>query len=70
VERDRLTAALRLIWVIPQIVVLAFVYIGAFFVAIAGWLGALFTGELPDFAENSSPVPFGGGFASVPTFTS
>ena len=52
VERDRLTAALRLIWVIPQLVVLAFVYIGAFFVAVVGWLGALFTGELPDFAEN------------------
>ena len=51
VERDRLTAALRLIWVIPQLVVLVFVYIGAFFVAIAGWLGALVTGELPDFAE-------------------
>jgi len=52
VERDRLTAALRIIWVIPQLVVLAFVYIGAFFVAVVGWLGALFTGELPDFAEN------------------
>ena len=52
VERDRLTAALRFIWVIPQLVVLAFVYIGAFFVAVVGWLGALFTGELPDFAEN------------------
>jgi hypothetical protein len=51
-ERDRLTAALRLIWVIPQAFVLFFVYIAAFFVAIAGWFGALFTGELPDFAED------------------
>jgi hypothetical protein len=52
VERDRLTAALRLIWVIPQFVVLTFIYIGAFFVAVVGWFGALFTGELPDFAQN------------------
>jgi Domain of unknown function (DUF4389) len=51
VERDRLTAALRLIWVIPQAIVLTFVYIAAFFVAVVGWLGALVTGELPDFAE-------------------
>ncbi len=51
VERDRLTAALRLIWAIPQLVVLTFVYIGAFFVLVVGWFGALFTGELPDFAE-------------------
>jgi len=50
-ERDRLTAALRLIWVIPQAFVLFFVSIAAFFVAVAGWFGALFTGELPDFAE-------------------
>jgi hypothetical protein len=52
VERDRLTAALRIIWVIPQLVVLTFVYIGAFFVLVVGWFGALFTGELPDFADN------------------
>jgi hypothetical protein len=52
VGRDRLTAALRIIWAIPQLVVLAFVYIGAIFVVIVGWLGALFTGELPEFAES------------------
>jgi len=51
VQRDRLTAALRIIWVIPQAFILFFVYIAAFFVAVAGWFGALFTGELPDFAE-------------------
>ena len=51
-ERNRLTAALRLIWVIPQAIVLYFVYIAAFFVAIVGWFGALFTGELPGFAED------------------
>jgi hypothetical protein len=50
-ERDRLTAALRLIWVIPQAFVYFFVAIAAFFVVIAGWFGALVTGELPEFAE-------------------
>jgi hypothetical protein len=52
VERDRLTAALRIIWVIPQLVVLTLVYFGAIFVAVVGWFGALFTGELPEFAED------------------
>jgi len=52
VERDRLTAALRFIWAIPALFVVAFVYIGAFFVAIVGWFGALITGELPDFAQD------------------
>jgi hypothetical protein len=52
IERNRLTGALRIIWVIPQMVVLFFVFIGAFFVVILGWLAALLTGELPDFAEN------------------
>lgn len=50
--RNRLTAALRFIWAIPQLFVLIFVYIAAFFVAIVGWFAALVTGELPDFAEN------------------
>jgi len=36
-ERNRLTAALRLIWVIPRRSLLYFVYIAAFFVAIVGW---------------------------------
>lgn len=51
-ERNRLTAGLRLIWVIPQFFVLYFVGIAAFFVLVAGWFVALFTGELPEFAEN------------------
>ena len=50
-ERDRLSAALRIIWVIPQVFVLFFIYIAAFFVLVAGWFVALATGELPDFAE-------------------
>lgn len=50
-ERDRLTAALRLIWAIPQIIVLIFVSLAAFVVVIFGWFGALFTGRLPAFAS-------------------
>jgi hypothetical protein len=51
-ERDRLTAALRFIWVIPQVFVLLFVFIAAFFVLVFGWFGALFTGRLPTFASD------------------
>ena len=50
-QRNRLTAALRIIWVIPQLIVLVFLGIAAFFVLVLGWFGALFTGELPAFAE-------------------
>lgn len=50
-ERDRLTAALRVIWVIPQAFVLIFVFIAAFFVLVFGWFGALFTGRLPESAS-------------------
>ena len=51
VERNRLTAAIRIIMVIPQFFVLFFVGIAAAVVLIIGWFGALFTGRLPDFAE-------------------
>lgn len=51
-DRDRLTAALRAIWVIPQVFVLMFVFIAAFFVLVIGWFGALFTGRLPVFASD------------------
>jgi hypothetical protein len=51
-ERNRLTCGLRLIWVIPQFIVLFFVGIAAFVVAIIGWFGALVTGRLPQFAED------------------
>ncbi|MGD0880616.1 MAG: DUF4389 domain-containing protein [Acidimicrobiales bacterium] len=46
-DQRRLTVAFRLILVIPQFVVLAFVAVGAFFVIILGWFAALFTGRLP-----------------------
>ena len=44
----RLTVFFRFILVIPQVFVLYFVGIGAFFVAIVGWFAALFTGRLPE----------------------
>ncbi len=50
-ERNRLTAALRMIWVIPQAFVLLLVFIAAFFVLVFGWFGALLTGRLPTFAS-------------------
>lgn len=45
--RNRLTCAIRVIWVIPQFVVLIFVNIAAFFAVIAAWFIALVTGQLP-----------------------
>jgi hypothetical protein len=50
-ERDRATVALRLLLMVPQLLVLLLVSIGAIFVAIAGWFGALVTGRLPEFAQ-------------------
>jgi hypothetical protein len=51
-QRDRLTALIRIIMVIPQWIVLFFVYIAALVVVIIGWFAALVTGRLPDFAVN------------------
>jgi hypothetical protein len=50
--RNRLTAAIRIIMVIPQIIVLFFLGIAALIVAIIGWFAALVTGHLPGFAED------------------
>jgi Domain of unknown function (DUF4389) len=44
--RNRLTCAIRLIWAIPQLFVLLFLNIVAFFAVIAAWFVALFTGRL------------------------
>jgi hypothetical protein len=49
--RDRITAALRIIWVIPQWFALIFVGIAALVVTVIGWFAALVSGELPEFAE-------------------
>jgi Domain of unknown function (DUF4389) len=46
--RNRLTVFFRLILVIPYLIWIALWGIAAFFVAIAGWFAALFTGRLPD----------------------
>jgi hypothetical protein len=47
-SRNRLSVAFRLILAIPHIVWLMLWSIAAFFVSIAGWFAALFTGRLPD----------------------
>jgi hypothetical protein len=51
-RRNRLTAGIRLIMVIPQVIVLFFVAIAGLIVAIIGWFAALVTGHLPTFAED------------------
>lgn len=43
----RWTVLIRVILAIPQIIVLYFLFVAAFFVAIVGWFAALFTGQLP-----------------------
>src|ERR1700676_3264205 len=48
----RLTVGFRIILVIPQIVVLYFLFIAMFFVALIGWFAALFMGRLPDWAHS------------------
>jgi hypothetical protein len=50
-KQRRWTVLIRFILAIPLYVVLLVIGIGAFFVAIIGWFGALFTGELPGFAR-------------------
>jgi hypothetical protein len=50
--QDRLSAVIRLIMAIPQFFVLYFVDIALSIVALIGWFAALFTGRLPDFAQD------------------
>ena len=47
----RVTVIFRIILAIPQFVVLIFLGIAGFFVAVVGWFAALVTGELPEFAH-------------------
>lgn len=47
----RVTVIFRIILAIPQFIVLIFLGIAGFFVAVIGWFAALFTGRLPDFAH-------------------
>jgi Domain of unknown function (DUF4389) len=47
----RVTVVFRIILAIPQFIVLIFLGIAGFFVAVIGWFAALFTGRLPEFAH-------------------
>ena len=48
----RLTVAFRIILAIPQIIVLYFLAIATFFVAVIVWFAALFMGRLPEWAQS------------------
>lgn len=50
--QSRVTVLFRLIMAIPHFIVLFFLDIGALVVAFLGWWGALFMGQLPDFAAS------------------
>ncbi|MFE9120460.1 DUF4389 domain-containing protein [Streptomyces sp. NPDC007172] len=47
-RQRRWTVLLRWLLLLPQFVVIVFLGLAAFFVTIAGWFAALFTGRLPD----------------------
>src|ERR1700740_438506 len=46
----RATVAIRFILAIPHFLALYFIGFAAFVLVVMGWLGALVTGRLPDFA--------------------
>jgi Domain of unknown function (DUF4389) len=50
--QSRVTVLFRLLMAIPHFIVLFFLEIGALVVAFLGWWGALFMGQLPDFATS------------------
>jgi hypothetical protein len=49
--QNRWTVGFRLILLIPQVIVLLFLWLATVVVAIIGWFAALFTGRLPEFAH-------------------
>ena len=49
--QGRLSVGFRIILAIPQIIVLYFLFLAVFFVAVIGWFAALFTGRLPEWAH-------------------
>ena len=49
--QNRWSVGFRIILAIPQLFVLLVLYVVAFFVAVIGWFGALFTGRLPMWAH-------------------
>ena len=52
--QGRLTVGFRIILAIPQFIVLYFLFIAVFFVAVIGWFAALFTGRLPGVGAHAS----------------
>lgn len=50
--RNRVTSFFRYFMVIPHMIVLALVFIGAYIAYIIGWFAVLFTGKLPDGIAN------------------
>jgi hypothetical protein len=51
-SQRRLTVAFRIILAIPQFIVLYFLAVATFFVAVIGWFAALFMGRLPEWAHS------------------
>jgi hypothetical protein len=51
-RQRRATVGFRLILIIPHLFLLIFLAVAAWVVAFLGWWGALFTGQLPEFAVN------------------
>jgi Domain of unknown function (DUF4389) len=47
-DRNRLTVALRIIWIIPQLIVVAFLFIALWVVYVIGFFAVLFTGKWPE----------------------
>ena len=66
-RQRRVTVFFRLLMVIPHYFVLSFLGIAALVVAFIGWWGALFTGQLPEFAADFLRATTGGTRASRPT---
>jgi Domain of unknown function (DUF4389) len=51
-DQSRLTVLVRVFMILPQLIVLGVLGVAAYVVTIIGWVGALFTGRLPDFAAD------------------
>lgn len=47
-ERNRWTVGFRIILIIPQVIVLALLFVAWFLTALVGWFAVLFTGRYPD----------------------
>ena len=65
----RLTVAFRIILAIPQFIVLYFLAVATFFVAVIAWFAALFMGRLPEWAHSFLGGWCAGSRGSPPTCT-